>query len=115
MDVGRPGFRKTNLNDTLYVDANTSLIPDAAIQGGGVFVRTSKPGTRLRPSASLRGDLHRVAWQARPGLLEASDALQSGGDQQYGMVSGAVGVLLDVNASHRLGVHGLRGNRAPAG
>ena len=111
--LGGQGFSKTNLNDTLYVDANSSLIPDAAIQGGGVFVRTSKPGTRLRPSASLRGDLHRVAWQARPGLLEASEALQSGGDRQYGMVSGAVGVLLDVNASHRLGVHGLRGNRAP--
>ena len=111
--LGGQSFSKTNLNDTLYVDANTSLIPDAAIQGGGVFVRTSKPGTRLRPSASLRGDLHRVAWQARPGLLEASEFLQSGGDRQYGMVSGAVGVLLDVNASHRLGVHGLRGNRAP--
>ena len=111
--LGGQGFSKTNLNDTLYVDANTSLIPDAAIQGGGVFLRTSKPGTRLRPSASLRGDLHRVAWQARSGLIEASEALKSGGDRQYGMVSGAVGVLLEVNASHRMGLHALRGNRAP--
>ncbi|MGB2291104.1 MAG: TonB-dependent receptor [Flavobacteriales bacterium] len=111
--LGSQGFSKTNLNDTLYVNATSSLIPDAAIQGGGVFVRTSKPGSRLRPSASVRGDLHRVAWEARPGLMDASQALKTGGERHYGMLSGALGVLLDVNVSHRLGVHALRGNRAP--
>ena len=111
--LGGQGFGKTNLNDTLYVDATSSLIPDAAIQGGGVFVRTSKPGNRLRPSASLRGDLHRVAWQARSGLDESSQALRVEGERQYGMVSGACGLLFEVNASHRVGLHALRGNRAP--
>ena len=111
--LGGQGFGKTNLNDTLYVDATSSLIPDAAIQGVGVFVRTSKPGSRLRPSASLRGDLQRVAWQARPGLDESSQALRVEGERQYGMVSGACGLLFEVNASHRVGLHVLRGNRAP--
>lgn len=111
--LGGQGFRKTNLNDTLYVDVNSSLIPDAAIHGGGVFVRTSKPGARLRPSASLRGDLHRVAWQARTGFVESPEGLKSSGDRQYGMVSGALGVLLDINATHQWGLHVLRGNRAP--
>ena len=101
--LGGQGFGKTNLNDTLYVDVNSSLIPDAAIQGGGVFVRTSKPGARLRPSASLRGDVHR----------ESPEGLKSSGDRQYRMVSGALGVLLDINATHQWGLHALRGNRAP--
>ena len=69
--LGGQGFSKTNLNDTLYVDANTSLIPDAAIQGGGVFVRTSKPGARLRLSAPCGATC--IGWLGRPdqGWLEA--------------------------------------------
>ena len=65
--LGGQGFSKTNLNDTLYVDATSSLIPDAAIQGGGVFVRTSKPGTRAAAIRSLRGTC--IGWLGRPGRV----------------------------------------------
>ena len=113
-DLGSQGYMKSNTNDSVYIELANQLIPDADIQGGGLFAKVSHDNGRWIPSASLRGDVHGLTWQGRPTLAEdAPDALATGGTRAYGMVSGAVGVKARLNERHTLGVHVLRGNRAP--
>ena len=111
--LGSQGFTKTNQNDTLLIDLDQAFIPDASIHGAGMFVKASKPAASVVPTASIRGDVHRVAWSARPGLAPDAGQLAVAGSRDYGMVSGALGATWQARDRHRLGVHVMQGNRAP--
>ena len=111
--LGSQGFTKTNKNDTALIDLNRAFIPDASIQGAGVFAKVSKPAASVVPTASIRGDVHHVAWSVRPGLHPAAGQLATSGSRDYGMVSGALGALWQARERHRLGAHVMQGNRAP--
>jgi len=111
--LGSQGFTKTNQNDTALIDLDGAFIPDASIQGAGVFAKASKPAASVVPTASLRGDVHRVAWSARPGLHPDAGHLAAAGSRDYGMVSGALGATWQARERHRLGAHVMQGNRAP--
>ena len=110
--VGSQGYSKTNTNDSVLIASSEQLIPDANIHGGGVHAKVSRNAGAWVPSASIRGDIHGLEWQARPGLPQGSD-LATGGARSYAMVSGAVGTKWRAAESHTLGLHVLRGNRAP--
>ena len=107
--VGSQGFSKQHQRPVL-IARSEQLIPDANIHGGGVHAGVSE--RRRLPSASIRGDIHGLEWHARPGLPQGSD-LATGGSRSYAMVSGAVGTKWRAAESHTLGLHVLRGNRAP--
>lgn len=111
--LGSQGFSKSNQNDTALIDLDRAFIPDAAIQGTGVFAKASKPAASVVPTASIRGDVHRIAWSARPGLVSDAEHLAASGSRGYGMVSGALGATWQVRERHRLGAHVMQGNRAP--
>ena len=63
--LGSQGFMKSNTNDTALIDLTDQWIPDAEMAGGGGFVRVSNERGNWRPSASLRGDIQRIAWASR--------------------------------------------------
>jgi iron complex outermembrane receptor protein len=111
--LGSQGFSKTNQNDTAFIDLERAFIPDAAIQGAGVFAIASKPAASVVPAASIRGDVHRVAWSDRAGLHPDAGDLAAAGSRDYGMVSGALGATWQARERHRLGAHVMQGNRAP--
>ena len=111
--LGSQGFTKTNKNDTALIDLDRAFIPDASIQGAGVFAKVSKPAASVVPTASIRGDVHRLAWSARPGLHPDAGHLAAVGSRDYGMVSGALGATWQARERHRLGAHVMQGNRAP--
>ena len=111
--LGSQGFTKTNKNDTALIDLNSAFIPDASIQGAGVFAKVSKPAASVVPTASIRGDVHHVAWSTRPGLHPDAGQLATSGSRDYGMLSGALGATWQARERHRLGVHMMQGNRAP--
>ena len=111
--LGSQGFTKSNKNDTALIDLARALIPDAAIHGAGVFAKASKPSASVVPTASVRGDVHRLTWAARPGLSPDAGQLAASGSRGYGMVSGALGATWQARERHRLGAHVMQGNRAP--
>ena len=111
--LGSQGFTKTNQNDTALIDLDRAFIPDASIQGAGAFAKVSKPAASVVPTASVRGDVHRVAWFARPGLHPEAGQLAMAGSRDYVMVSGALGATWQARERHRLGAHVMQGNRAP--
>ncbi len=111
--LGSQGFVKSNQNDTALIDVDRAFIPNAAIQGFGVFAKASKPSASVVPTASIRGDVHRITWSARPGLVSDAGQLAASGSRGYGMVSGALGATWQARERHRLGAHVMQGNRAP--
>ena len=110
--LGSQGYSKTNSNDSVLIATSEQLIPDATIQGGGFYAKASRDAGDWIPSASLRGDLHGLTWQARPPLA-AMTSLAEGGTRTYAMISGALGAKWRASETNTLGLHVLRGNRAP--
>jgi len=111
--LGSQGFVKSNTNDTALIELAKQWIPDAEMAGGGGFVRVSNDRGNWRPSASLRSDVHRIAWATRSLPNMDTDAILAGGARSYPMVSGAMGLKWVPNHKHVLGLSVLRGNRAP--
>ena len=111
--VGSQGFVKSNTNDTALIDLTDQWIPDAEMAGGGGFVRVSNELGNWRPSASIRGDVHRIAWSSRSLPNADVDAILGEGGKSFHMISGAMGLKWFPNDRHMLGLSVLRGNRAP--
>ena len=111
--LGSQGFVKSNTNDTALIELAKQWIPNAEMAGGGGFVRVSNERGNWRPSASLRSDVHRIAWATRSLPNMDTDAILAGGARSYSMVSGAMGLKWVPNHKHVLGLSVLRGNRAP--
>ena len=110
--LGSQGYSKTNSNDSVLIATSEQLIPDATIQGGGLYAKVSRDAGAWIPSASVRGDVHGLTWEARPPLANVT-ALAEGGTRAYAMISGAMGAKWRASETSTLGLHVLRGNRAP--
>lgn len=110
--LGSQGYSKTNTNDSVLIATSEQLIPDATIQGGGLYAKVSRDAGDWIPSASLRGDVHGLTWQARPPLAELTSLAESG-TRTFAMISGALGAKWRASETSTLGLHVLRGNRAP--
>ena len=110
--LGSQGYSKTNSNDSVLIATSEQLIPDATIQGGGLYAKVSRDAGDWIPSASVRGDMHGLTWQARPPLA-AMTSLAEGGTRAYAMISGVMGAKWRASETSTLGLHVLRGNRAP--
>ena len=111
--LGSQGFAKSNTNDTALIDLADQWIPDADIAGAGVFVRVSNERGAWRPSASIRGDVHQIAWATRSLPNMDAEAISTDGSRSYQMLSGAMGLKWFPNDKHILGLSVMRGNRAP--